>query len=147
MAANSKSQLKESDAFSLLRGMIDKTVIFRGKQFRIVDVDQPKENVFQILKDTGSTVSITTEKVEAFISECFVTESLLPAQSAQLIVQPIFGEDMLDNMIDKMHGAFQELSSNPTKETIAQAQAMSSAANTVSDLIKLKIAAKKMRLT
>ena len=153
MNQNKKSttiaNLEQPQAFDMLCRLKSKTVIYRGHQLEILEIAEEGTAKFSVLTTNGS-IGVTLEKVTAFIAEAYPIDQIKP-QAASLMPQSIEPanrqEGILDDMTEDLYEIFKHLKAKPTRENIEQATTMSNTANTIANMMKLKIQAAKLGKT
>lgn len=148
--------LEPNIIFTTLRGMISKQWSYEGKQFIITDAIEHAAD-FKIYTTAGSKVLNPTD-ANTFIAGCvFIenelpqaanpsviaakTQAVAPVQEAQVISKQ---GAMIDSMTDALFDVFQNIRENPSKENIDMGTALSNTANTICNMMKLKLQAEKL---
>jgi hypothetical protein len=150
--------LEPNILFTTLRGMISKQYSYEGKIFTVTDVIEYNTS-FKIYTTGGNKV-LTPTDANTFIASCTQIENeqpeaapvVLPIHSKVQAVAPAVQEPqviskqgaMIDSMTDALFEVFQTIRKEPTKENIEMGTALSNTANTVCNMMKLKLQAEKM---
>lgn len=138
----SPAALEPHILFSTLRAMMNKEYIFKSDRLKIEDIVESADK-FIIITSTKN-ITMTAEQANTFIAESFAIENIQPQPTAQSLQPATRHEGMIDDMAEALYESFQNIRVRPTKETIEQATALSNTANTISNMLKLKLQAQKI---
>lgn len=148
-------EISNQELFERLRLMKGKSYAYKGKVIKVTEVSEAG-NGFIVFTDKGE-MPLNEETVHVFIAESLALDSLpatqettpsLPATNEQNKGQKVTivssQEAMIDEMAEDLHAIFNKIKKDPTTENMNQATTMSNTANTIGNLIKLKIMANKL---
>lgn len=146
--AVAKTELTQPQAFDTLRRLMGKKFIYKNQQIEILEVSE-EDNTHFIVLTGGKNLRIAVAEVLQFISEIYPLENIMPQVALQptQAVQPASRQEgMLDDMTETLFEVFKNIKKHPTRENIDQATTLSNTANTVANLLKLRIQAEKLRV-
>lgn len=153
--------LEPNIIFTTLRGMISKKYELEGEIFTITEVIEYGEK-FKVYRTNGGNKVLNNDEANAFINACVFIENEQP--KATPVPPPSVVTDniktiaptteepqiitkqgaMIDHMTNALFDVFNIIKDNPTKDNIEMGTALSNTANTVCNMIKLKLQAEKM---
>lgn len=149
--------LEPNIIFTTLRGMIQKQYSCEDKTFTVTEAIEYGKS-FKVYTTAGNKV-LTPDEANTFINACVPVANeqpeaapvAMPVHVKSQAVEPIQEPQviskqgaMIDSMTDALYEVFQTIKKDPTKENIEQATALSNTANTITNMMKLKLQAEKM---
>jgi hypothetical protein len=139
----SPAALEPNILFSTLRAMMNKEYIFKSDRLRVEDVVESGDKY--IIVTNAKNMTLNVDQANVFVAETFPIENIQPQSTPPQSLQPATRQEgMIDDMTEALYESFQNIRARPTKETIEQATALSNTANTISNMMKLKLQAQKV---